>query len=230
MTSYDITKEQKQLLKLLVKNIKAKKITEPIIPEICSNSYSIEGIDKKFGRNFIWDMEALGEAGLMEFTYNRYSSQGNRIFTITRAGYQAVENNFVFAMPEEPETAPDSLEVMLGEINIGKIQAVWFANLSEIHHIVNDKSLLAETLEVLTNQLLEAIEPEISAYKLTSYKRNIRDLKAQITADDPSPSTLQRLFASLSFMESMGDSIVLAEKALPYLYPLLVIANRKISG
>ncbi len=228
MTTYDLTDKQKQLIKLLVKNIKAKRISESIIPEINSEGCSIEGIDVKFERNFIWDMDALCDAELMECTYSRYSSQGNRIYNITRAGYQAVANNFIFVIPEELERAQADLETVPSEINIEKIQAMWFADLAEIPHILNNPHLLEKTVEALTDQLLEVIEPEISAYKLGTYKRAIRDMKRQIVADEPSLSSLQRHFNTLAFMEDTGGSISLAAKAWPYVYPLLVIANKKI--
>jgi len=227
MTSYDLTNKQKQLLILLIKSLKAKKITEPIIPEINAESCSIEGIDEKFDRNFIWDMEVLCDAKFMECTYSRYSSQGNRIYTITQTGYKAVANNF--AIPEEPEIAQDDRKMLHGEINIEKIQAMWFDNIAEIHQIVDDSHLLKRIISSITNQLLNVIEPEISAFKLATYKRAIQDLEEEITAGEPSPTKLQRLFNTLAFMEDIGSSISLATKAWPYIYPMLIIANQKIS-
>jgi len=227
MTSYDLTNNQKKILIMLVESLQANRITEPIIPEIKSESCSIEGIDEKFDRNFIWDMEALCDAKFLECTYSRYSSQGNRIYTITQTGYKAVANNFV--IPEDPEIAQDDHEMTLSEINVEKIQAMWFDNISEIHLIVNDPLLLKAIVDALAKQLLNIIEPEISAYKLATYKRAIQDLEEEITADEPSPTKLQRLFNTLAFMEDIGGSISLATKAWPFVYPMLIIANQKIS-
>ena len=226
MTTYDLSNRQKQLLKLLVENIRDNKIAEEIAPEIGSEHCYIEGLNIKFGRNFIWDMEALCDAKLMECTFTRYSSQANRIYTVTQTGYKAVADDFV--IPEEPEETSDNSEAVFAGINIEKIQAMWFLGSNEISELMNNPSLLEKTVETITNQLLEVIEPEISSYKLKAYERNLQDLKRQLISNSPSPTTLQRQFITLSFMESIGGSISLATKVWPYLYPLLIIADYKI--
>ena len=227
MSVYDLTDKQKQSLTIIVKHLKAGKITEPIRPVVRSKSYYIEGIEKVFGRNFIWDLEALCEAKLMNQRYSRSSSKNRRIYKVTEAGHQAVANNFAFSEKRQASTEPDK-GTKPSEISIGDIQAIWFADSASIDQIVGDPNSIKQIVDSLAEQLLKAIEPEISSYKLVTYKKNIQHLKAQITADAPSPPTLQRLFSSLSFMETIEGSIPLAAVVWPYLYPLLLIAKEKI--
>ena len=227
MPVYDLTDKQKQVLTIIVKHLNAGKIIEPIRPVVRSESYHIEGIEEVFGRNFIWDLEALCEAKLMNQRYSRSSRKNRRIYKVTEAGHQAVANNFAFSEKRQASAEPDK-ETKTTEISIGDIQAIWFADSASIDQIVGDPNSIKQIVDSLAEQLLKAIEPEISSYKLVTYKKNIQHLKAQITADAPSPPTLQRLFSSLSFMENIEGSISLATVVWPYLYPLLLIAKEKI--
>lgn len=228
MSIHDLDEKQKQILTIIVNHIKAGKVVEPIRPIIRSESYLIEGIERKFDRNFVWDLEVLCEAKLMEQRYSRGGGKSRRIYSITGAGYKAVKDNFKF--PEEiEESKATKKKEKPAIINVEDIQSIWFANVGEIAKITNNPKILERVVNALTEQLLYVIEPEISSYKLVTYKRNVQELKTQIISTSPSASTIQNLLGALSFTENLGGSISLAVTVWPYLYPLLLIAKAKIS-
>jgi len=154
-------------------------------------------------------------------------NKSRRLYTVTKAGHKAVANKFILPKEDAEEVEPDESE-KIKTINIEKIQAIWFASPDEITQTTNNPSVTKKTVDALTEQLLNAIEPEISSYKLATYKRNLQDLKTQINSQSPSQLTLQKLFGYLSFMENLEGSIPLASIVWPYLYPLLLIAKAKI--
>ena len=91
MSEYNLTARQKQLLKIIVENIKEGKDIEPLIPSITLQDNQIIGIDHQFGRTLDLDLEALCEADLISGIYN---SVGSKVYTVKQSGYDAVANNF----------------------------------------------------------------------------------------------------------------------------------------
>jgi hypothetical protein len=223
MTDYNLTGKQKELLIILVDHVREGKIREPIIPVCEGGGCSIIGIEEKFDRNLIGDLDILCEVDLLGF---RYNSQGNRIYTIKQAGYDAVENNFV--APDFPAQTQINIGAIVHEVKNGNVQAVGFSSHSEVQQIVNDPLLLKASVEKLTNQLLEAIKSELHAEELVAYIQNLEDLKDQLAADKPSPTKLHKIFGLLSFVGDVEGSLSLVVRVWPYIYPLLVIAAQKI--
>jgi hypothetical protein len=83
--------KNKQLLKIIVENIKEGKDIEPLIPSITLQDSQIIGIDHQFDRTLDLDLEALCEADLISGIYN---SVGGKVYTVKQSGYDAVANNF----------------------------------------------------------------------------------------------------------------------------------------
>lgn len=223
MAEYNLTPKQKQVLRILVENVKSGKAEEPLIPVCTYADCSIIGIEEKFDHNLVGDLEILGDADLLDF---RYNSRGNKIYTIKQSGYDAVENNFV--APEVPAHTQINIGAIIHEMTNGNIQSVGFSSHSELQQIVNDPLLLKEKIDSLANQLLEAIKSEIQSEQLIKYIKTIEELKGQLESDKPSSSILHKIFGTLSFMGDVEGTISLATRAWPYIYPLLVIASQKI--
>ncbi|MCP4614781.1 MAG: hypothetical protein GY845_39375 [Planctomycetes bacterium] len=185
----------------------------------------MSGIDENFGPNLIGDLDALCNVDLMGV---RYNNQGNEIYTVKQAGYDAVRNNFV--MPETSTGTRVNIGAIVHQMSGGNLQAIGFADRADIQQIVNDPELLEEQINELVNQLLETIKAELPADKLVSYIKVTEDLKRQMISDSPSPTVLQRLFASLALMGDVEGAISLVARVWPFIYPLLVIAVEKIAS
>lgn len=222
MVKYNLTSRQKEVLRRLVEGVQSGQATEPLIPMISLQDCEISGIGT-FDHSLLGDLDALCETDLLTF---RYNSRGEKIFTIRQSGYDAVENNFI--APDLPPSTQINIGAIVHEMSNGNIQAVGFSSHSELQQIVNDTGLLKEKVDHLTNQLLDAIKTELPADKLVAYIQSIEELKQQLSTEKTSPSILDRLFHTLSFMGDIEGTISLMARVWPYVYPLLVIASEKI--
>jgi len=91
MKEYNLTDRQKQLLTIIIESIKEGKDIEPLMPSITFQDSQIIGIDHKFDRTLIGDLEALCEEDLLSATYN---SGGDKTYTVKQSAHDVVANNF----------------------------------------------------------------------------------------------------------------------------------------
>ena len=225
MAEYNLTSKQKQLLKTITEFVKAGKAKEPLIAIVSNDGGVIMGITEKFDRNLLGDLEILCEVDLVGF---RYNSKGNKIYTVKQSGYDAVENNFV--VPESQLPTQINIGAIIRDMNGGNVQAVGLSNYSELNQLVNDSDLLHKKLDELTEQLVDVVKSELPSKELMMYIRNLEVLKKEIESEKPSPSVLQRLFASISFLGDVESTISLVTRVLPYVYPFLLIASQKLAS
>jgi len=229
MATYNLTSRQTQLLRTIVTNLKDGKLKEPIIPVCHRNGCSIIGTAEDFGTNLLGDLDALCDLDLMGA---RYNDKGNKIYTVKQAGYDAVANDFV--LPEAPATAQVNIGAFVHRMNGGNLLAIGFADHAEVQQevrqIANDPQLLKEQIDALASQLLDAVRSDLSDDRLVAYTSIVEDLKEQIASDNPTQSTMQRLFQSLAFMSDVEGTIALAARVWPLVYPLLMIAAERMLG
>jgi hypothetical protein len=225
MAEYNLTSQQKELLKTIVDQMKSGRAQEPLIPVSSHSGSSIIGIQGSFGRNLLGDLEILSEADLLGF---RYNGKGDKIYTVKQSAYSAVENDFV--IPESQVSTQINIGAIIRDMSGGNVQAVGLSNNSELNQLVNDPDLLHEKLNELTEQLVDVVKTELSSRKLMEYLQSIEELKKEIESEKPSPAVLQKLFSSISFLGDVESTISLATRVLPYIYPFLLIASQKLAG
>jgi hypothetical protein len=225
MARYNLTHQQRELLKTIVEQMKSGKATEPLIPMVTYSSSSIIGMQGDFGRNLLGDLEVLSEADLLGF---RYNSKGNKIYTVKQSAYDAVENDFV--IPESRVPTQVNIGAIIRDMSGGNIQAVGLSNNSELNQLVNDSDLLHKKLDELADQLVDVVKSELPSKELMVYLQTLEELKKEIASERPSSSVLQKLFASISFLGDVESTIALATRVLPYIYPFLLIASQKLAG
>jgi hypothetical protein len=224
MAEYNLTLQQKELLKIIVEKVISGIAREPLIPVSSHSSSSIIGVGD-FDRNLLGDLEILEE---MDLLGSRYNSQGNKIYTVKQSAYDAVENNF--RIPEGQASTLINIGAIIREMSGGNIQAVGLNNQSTINQVINDPQLLQEKLDAIAEQLVEVIKTELHSKDLLAYIQSVDELKKQIQSDRPTPSILRKLFANISFMSDVESTISLAARVWPYIYPLLLITSQKLSG
>ncbi|MCZ2248989.1 MAG: hypothetical protein LC111_09550 [Bacteroidia bacterium] len=227
MTGYNLTSHQKELLRILVQGVKAGEVEEPIIPNywISSTGWEIDGIKDNFDNNLIGDLDVLCRADLLASLDN---SHGKKSYSIKQNGYDAVENDFMVS--EGLPSTQINIGAIVHEMKNGYVQAVGSSDNSELNQLVNNSGLLHKKLDELTEQLINVVKSELSSKKLLEYLRTIEELKKEIESEKPSPSVLQKLFASISFFGDMESTISLITRVLPYIYPLLQIASQKLAS
>ncbi len=225
MTEYNLTLHQKELLKTIVEQVKSGKAKEPLIPVITHSGSSIIGMEGDFGRNLLGDLEVLCETGLLGF---RSNSRGNKNYSVKQSAYDAVENNF--RIPEGQASTQINIGAIIREMSGGNVQAAGLNSHSQISQVINDPQLLQEKLDSIAEQLIEVVRTELPSKELLAYIQSVDELKKQIQNEKPTPSVLQRLFTTISFVSDVESTISLAARVWPYVYPLLLIAAQKLSG
>ena len=156
MARYNLTESQMDLLRTIVENIKAGKLEEPLIPVSSMAGDSIIGLEQELGPNLLGKLEALCDLDLLGF---RYNSQGNKVFTVKQAGYDAVTSDFM--LPEPSPQAQVNIGAIIHQMEGGSLQAIGFADHAEVQRIANDPALLENKLVELTNNLLEAVKSDL---------------------------------------------------------------------
>jgi hypothetical protein len=225
MTEYNLTAQQRELLKTIVDQLKSGKGQEPLIPVVTNSGGHIIGFQENFGQNLLGDLEVLNEADLLG---SRYNSGGDKIFTVKQSAYDAVKNKFVISETQVPTQV--NIGAIIRDMNGGNIQAVGFSNNSELNQLVNDSDLLDKKLDELSEQLVDVVKSELSPKELMRYLQTIEELKEEIKSQTPSPSFLQKIFSSISFLGDLEGTISLATRVLPYIYQFMLIASQKLSG
>ncbi len=229
MTRYNLTPQQESLLSTLVQFTNEGKLKETIVPIPVKKGKSggleyvlhLHGADSFHFRQ-ISDLDRFCELGLMTFRWNR---QGiGKIFSLTRAAATAVDNHF-----EEPFTPPGpkhlpQLIVQAMSGNLDPESASYFK--PDIHTISADPILLHTTVEELATSLLETIHRELTGPVLLTYARTVRAFKEAIYDGRLAPKELQTYAQQLA---GMDDQYPLLLNAWPYLYPLLLIAEKRMS-
>lgn len=224
MTEYNLTLQQKELLKTIVEKVKSGTAREPLIPVSTHSSSTLIGVGD-FGHNLLGDLEILHE---MDLLGSRNNSQGNKIYTVKQSAYDAVENNF--RIPEGQASTQINIGAIIREMSGGNVQAAGLNNQSTINQVINDPKLLQEKLDTIAEQLIEVVKTELHSKELLAYIQSVDELKEQIQSERPIPSSLRKLFTSISFVSDVESTISLAARVWPYVYPLLLIASQKIGG
>lgn len=224
MNNYNLTKEQKELLRKLVELIRDGKLVEPIVPIFTAAGASImlkEG-GLPVSRNVAGDFQAYYEADLVS---TRPTKGGTLVYSIKQAGYDAVDSNF--AMPSKQAEVQYYIGAIIQTMSGGNLQAVGLAN-AEISQIVNDPVLLQSQVETLTSKLLETVKSELNGEVLIQYVQVVNELKQELLKEAPKETVFKKLANSLSFLGDIEGTISLAVRAWPYLYPLMLIAVERL--
>lgn len=222
MPKYNLTLEQKRILKVLVDAVEAGELRQPIITSCTSLGCSIIGLDESFGHNLNGDLDALADLDLLGA---RPNSRGNLIYTLKQAAFEAIQSDF-----EKPPNLVPNLNVgaVIQSMEGGTVQAVGFADHSQVEQIVSDPHLLDRHFEELSSKLIDAVKAEIDGSQISHYVELVKELKHQISSDSPDPTTVKQILQGLAFLGDVEGSIDLVSRVWPYLYPLVVIAGEAL--
>jgi hypothetical protein len=94
----------------------------------------------------------------------------------------------------------------------------------DIDQIAADPLLLHTTVEELIANLLEVTRSELRGPALLEYNRTARELKEALYHGRLSPKEVQEYARKLAGLE---EESTLMLKAWPYLYPLLLLAEKR---
>jgi hypothetical protein len=228
MTRYNLTDQQKLLLSSLVHLTNEGKLKDPVVPIPVRNGKSgsleyvlhLRGADSFYFKN-ISDLDTFCDLGLMVFRWNR---QGiGKLYSLTRSASAAVDNEF-----ERPFTPPGPKyrpELIVQAMN-GYLDAEQAGQITpDIDQIAADPILLHTTVEALIDSLLEVIHQELQGPSLADYTRTLNSFKDALYSGRLTPKELQSYARQLT---CPTEDAPLLLNTWPYLYPLLLIAEKRI--
>jgi hypothetical protein len=229
MTRYQLTPQQEHLLSTLVQLTNEGKLKDPIVPIPIRNGKNgsleyvlhLRGADSYHFKN-IGDMDIFCDLGLMAFRWNR---QGiGKLYSLTKAATAAVENQFERPYsPPGPKYRPDLIiQAMTGYLDPEEPGHVT----PDVNQITADPILLHTTVEALIYSLLEVIYEELKGPPLIAYTNTLNSFKDAVYNGRLSPKERQTYARQLAGLNEDKDT-PLTLRVWPYLYPLLLIAEKR---
>lgn len=229
MTRYNLTAEQEALLSTLVRLTKEGKLSDPIVPIPVKDSQSgrLEFVLHLKGENSFYfksisDLDVFCDFGLMTFRWNR---QGiGKLYSLTGAGTAAVEDDFEKPFtPPGPKYRPDLIvRAMTGHLDANRTDRAT----PTVNQIAADPILLHTIVETLVNSLLEAVHQELRGPELIAYSKMVDGFKDAIYSGRLTRKELQAYARQLTGLDPDAHFLL---KAWPYLYPLFLIAEKRLS-
>jgi len=119
---------------------------------------------------------------------------------------------------------PQIVGAIIHDMHGGNVQAVGQAQQSEINQLVNDPAALAEALDGILTQLLEAVKSEIPATQFFEYMQQAEELRAALKSDKPQPAVIRRLLGTLAFLGDVEGTVGLVTRVWPLIGSLVPIA------
>lgn len=227
MTKYNLTAAQQQFLSTLVRLTNEGKLKDPIVPIPVQNGKSgtleyvlhLRGEDSFYFKN-IGDLDIFCNMGFMTFRWNR---QGiGKLFTLTQSAVSAVENEFELPFsPPGPRFRPD----LIIQAMTGSFDPTQPSHLSpELGQITADPILLHSTVEALLYSIIEEVRPTLKGHQLLDYSKTLNDFREAVFHGRIAPKDLQIYARRLA---GLDQEFPLLLNAWPYLYPLLLIAEKR---
>lgn len=231
MAGYNLTEDQKHILRQLVRGSEEGKLPRTFFVA-SSDSISWMLIDWKSDDRpelELTDLEVLEEDHFLSFRVVRYTKRGNPATvrcTLWEKAFEAVRTDFA---PPEP-TVPTQFNIgaIIHAMSGGNVQAVGIAEETEISQVVNDPALLHSQVEALTERLLDEAKSVLAGNDLIEYAQAVQSLKEQLLAEETNSSLLKRLTRTLAFLGDIEGTIGLMVRVWTYLYPLLLIAAERL--
>lgn len=140
----------------------------------------------------------------------------------TPLGRKALRHGFRRETPEPNSTV--NVGNVIGTMLGGNVQGIGQASQSEITQIANDPQALAEMLDKLVTQLIDAVKSELPAQQLVAYKQGTEELKTELKAEKPQPAVVKKLLGTLAFLGDIEGTVGLAGRVWQLVGPLVPLA------
>lgn len=223
MHPYALTETQKDLICLLVACDHEDKLpTKGFVGLIGANDKFSLLIPEHFLEvESLTDFEALCEMGLLR----KERGGWNPFYQITEAAHEFVKRMFDLS-----SSLLTDLEATLPEPRGASFQGSDPDINSETSEIIHAREILSSTVYALTEKLLKELRPNLDEPTYETYHQAVQALQRQLLAKKPNLSTCKRLIRKISFLGDLNGSVEMMTKAWPYIHPLLVILNTRLSA
>lgn len=223
MSQYDLTENQKELLRAIVASDDAGKTVEKglLVINHGGGEYVLWG--PKITLNSLSDLEALCDEGLLE----NISSSSTPKYRIKNAARNAIVSNF--NRPLEQLSSSITIGAIINSVNGGNIQAIGHSDNSEISQIVNDPMLVQSYLDEIAEKLLSEVKAELSVREYAKYQAAVESLKQQLSVEKPSEPAVKKIIQSISFLGDIEGSIGLMLRVWSLIQPFVTIVALKLT-
>ena len=224
---YRLNPSQRFLLQSLVHFIREGKLKEPIGAFPKGNPPTAYAIHLRGEDSFVFenygDLDALCQAGLLSFRWNRTGM--SKLYFMTEAGETAVRRNF------QTMTTPIGFDVYLPDV----IQAMSGGHLTvkglpeiSLSEIVENVKLRRVVVEVLVKRLVTAVYTLLNKEDFTTYKALAEQFASCLLHMPVTESDLKRMYHTLSFWDGLVIETKYLTQAQPLLYVLWLITAVRI--
>jgi hypothetical protein len=214
---------QKELLRNLVQLTFEGKLKDPIVPFPLGHpdirfALHLYGTDS-FIFKHISDLDILCDAELLSYRWNRHGT--GKLYSITKAGYKAVENDF--ALPSSLLERHIDIIDMMSAMSGHAIQVPGLAEHVVLADVVRDPVLRHTAVTSLADGLRKTAESILPWSSFVVYEKEITRLQEELLRAQPGATRLQTLAATLAFAGEIETDLEVMLKVWVYLYPLLLI-------
>jgi hypothetical protein len=239
---YNLTENQKELLRWLVQQVCDEKLPEEFYVVWFRDAGKINGYRGEHPEITKGTLDALANADLLLCTANyktitstsgskdrpritHREEETNRRCTLTGQAFDAVDKGFELPIGASTQV---TIGAIIYSMSGGNVQAVGVAMDAEIAQIVNDPDLLRSQVEALTENLLDEVKGSLRVDELAEYAQTVRDLKEQLVAEKPQLSLIRRLVRTVGLLGDIEGTIGLMTRVWALLHPLLLIAAARL--
>lgn len=221
-----LSAEQKNLLRQLLALIEAGKLKEPITPVPGNNpthfSLYLHG-DKSFHFKRISDLDALCDAGLLTYRWNRQGT--GKLYYVTQEAKTAVSTHF--ATPQTAVHGDIDLVELVRVMSSGTVEIDPKSTQLDLDTIAHDPVQRHTVVQALVEQLLAFAQRELPWEQFMAYQKQVRELQTLLLAGEVDNGRLHIFAHHLAFPAHLTQRLDFSLWAWVYLYPLLLIGSRR---
>lgn len=227
---YKLNAQQKELLRILLNLVETGKLKEPITPLPSAANPTHFTIYLKGEQSFrfkrLSDLDALTDAGLVRFSWNRMGT--SKLYFLTKKAKTAVSTNF--GLPPTTIDHDVDLVELVQAMSGGRVRMEeWGAQL-DLAQAALDPVTRHTTIQNLIDRLRRFARFEMSWDEFVGYDRQINALRSLLLSENIDHGRLQLLAQTLAFPKTAVVNSAFTLKAWIYLYPLLLIGTTRLDS
>ncbi len=218
-----LNERQKDLLRKLVSFLSEGKLKEPFVPFPLGNPTTHYVLylrqEKSFKFKHISDLDVLCDADYLSYKWHRLGS--TKLFSITKAGFDAVKNGFQSPNSGGSILLNDLLVTMSG----GAFAVPRFDGHLDIMQVALDPVLRHTAVSILIDALQNHVESQLSWATYRAYYETLKQFEMEIMGPAPDEVRIQELASTLSFAGDLRGPLPVTVQVWTFLYPLLIISS-----
>lgn len=218
-----LNERQKDLLRKLVSFLSESKLKEPFVPFPLGNPTTHYVLYLRQAKNFKFkhfsDLDILCDADYLSYRWHRSGSA--KLYSITKAGFDAVKNDFHAPNKGGSILLNDLLVTMSG----GAFDVPQFDGHLDVMQVALDPLLRHTAVSTIILALENIIKPQLSWTAYRTYYETLQQFQVEVLKPHPNETRIQELASILNFSTGLRAPMPVIVQAWTFLYPLLLISS-----